>query len=320
MEALWIALGKIGGLAAIGGLIDLGLRKKEKERLKHWMIVLWDRFDSVKWSNFGQEEAKAAIRIIDRVAGRRLLSVRTWLFTLGIAFAAFVLSITWVAYHLFRMRHDTPINWSNLFLDVFGNYYNLTLIAGTVVAFALSISVTRAIASFVARFAKGPVLNALLFSVLLIVHVVLFVVWTRTAVRYIVYVAGSLVMYVAGNDPSLLDFVTGTSPFDDPDWDFFRQLRDSVTFGLEDGLRLGQILTANDAMFQVAFSKLLDCVSNGARIVFALVFLSSFVFRPLVQAPISRLWAGFIDSDRPIFATLFGAIGAIVVLIQTVTR
>jgi hypothetical protein len=64
----------------------------------------------------------------------------------------------------------------------------------------------------------------------------------------------------------------------------------------------------------------LDLVSNGVRLIFAAVFFSSFVFRPLVQEPISRIWAGLIDSDRPVFATLFGTAGAIVVLVQAVTR
>jgi hypothetical protein len=35
---LWIALGKVGGFAAVGAAIALLLRKGEKERLNDWLI------------------------------------------------------------------------------------------------------------------------------------------------------------------------------------------------------------------------------------------------------------------------------------------
>ena len=56
----------------------------------------------------------------------------------------------------------------------------------------------------------------------------------------------------------------------------------------------------------------MDLVANGLRILLALVFLSSFVFRPLIQEPIGRLWYGVMASDRPVFTVLFGAVGAVV--------
>ena len=65
-----------------------------------------------------------------------------------------------------------------------------------------------------------------------------------------------------------------------------------------------------------AFKVAMDIVANGLRILLALVFLSSFLFRPLIQAPISRLWYGAMASDRPVFTLLFGATGAIIGAIQ----
>jgi hypothetical protein len=41
-------------------------------------------------------------------------------------------------------------------------------------------------------------------------------------------------------------------------------------------------------------------------------FLSSFIFRPLVQEPISRLFYGIIDSDKPFFTMLFAGLGVLV--------
>jgi len=75
---LWIALGKIGGLAMVGGLFDLALRKAEKDRISNWMTAWWYRFDSLKWRNFGKAEAAFAIELIDRYAGKSLWSRRRW--------------------------------------------------------------------------------------------------------------------------------------------------------------------------------------------------------------------------------------------------
>ena len=65
---------------------------------------------------------------------------------------------------------------------------------------------------------------------------------------------------------------------------------------------------------------LLDIIANGLRIAFALVFLSSFVFRPLIQEPVSRLWYGAMDSGKPIFTTRFGLLGAFVVVGRILAR
>jgi hypothetical protein len=61
-------------------------------------------------------------------------------------------------------------------------------------------------------------------------------------------------------------------------------------------------------------------VSNGLRIFIALVFLSSFVFRPLIQQPISRLWYGAMDSGKPVFTTLFGLLGTMVATVQVLAN
>src|SRR5262245_14145196 len=82
MDKWSAALTAIGGLAAIGGLIDLALYKSEKEKLKALLEDWWLRFTDVKWSNFGRAEAELAIQILDRWAGPRLWSWKRWRFAL----------------------------------------------------------------------------------------------------------------------------------------------------------------------------------------------------------------------------------------------
>jgi hypothetical protein len=74
MDVLWIALGKVGGLAAVGAAIDFLMRKGEKDRLNDWLIGWWVRFEDVKWTNFGRKDAEFAVGILDRYAGARLWS------------------------------------------------------------------------------------------------------------------------------------------------------------------------------------------------------------------------------------------------------
>ena len=76
------ALKAIGGATAIGGLIDLGMYKADKEKLKDWLETWWLRFTDVKWSNFGRKEAELAIQILDRWAGARLWSWKRWRFSI----------------------------------------------------------------------------------------------------------------------------------------------------------------------------------------------------------------------------------------------
>jgi hypothetical protein len=64
----------------------------------------------------------------------------------------------------------------------------------------------------------------------------------------------------------------------------------------------------------------MDIFANGLRIAFALVFLSSFLFRPLIQEPIGRLWYGAMDSNKPTFTTLFGIIGAVVAIARVFAK
>jgi hypothetical protein len=70
----------------------------------------------------------------------------------------------------------------------------------------------------------------------------------------------------------------------------------------------------------LCFTLLMDTIANGLRIVFALVFLSSFVFRPLIQEPVGRLWYGAINSAKPTFTMLFGAIGTLVAAGQALAK
>jgi hypothetical protein len=88
MDKWSAALTAIGGLAAVGGLIDLALYRSEKEKLKALLEDWWLRFTDVRWSNFGRVEAELAVQILDRWAGPRLWSWKRAMESIWLARAA----------------------------------------------------------------------------------------------------------------------------------------------------------------------------------------------------------------------------------------
>jgi hypothetical protein len=71
------------------------------------------------------------------------------------------------------------------------------------------------------------------------------------------------------------------------------------------------------AFFLSHFSSLLNLIPNLSRLSLALIFVGSFLLKPL-RYPIMTLWARVIESDRPVFALLFGGSAAIVKVVHEV--
>jgi hypothetical protein len=109
----WIAAFKaMGGVTAIGVLIDLAMYRSEKDKLKALLEDWWLRFTDLKWSNFGRAEAELAVQILDRWAGPRLWSLKRWRFSVSVTAIVLVLSLLWdqhastMEHHQFlRVRH-----------------------------------------------------------------------------------------------------------------------------------------------------------------------------------------------------------------------
>jgi hypothetical protein len=320
----WLAAASaLGGLAAIGGLIDLAMYQAEKDRLKARLEDWWLRFTDVRWSNFGRREAELAIEIIDRWAGPRLWSWKRWRFAAYVSIAVAVLTAVWVCLRAlwsdvdhFDLPQDLKSPMVRLALGIFA--------LSIFVAFAISLSVTRYVAVLAARVSTTPVRTALSVTVLLVVHVLLLIYWS-----VVIYGLQAALIVVLMRGLTLLG-VEGFAFFSDGDLgqrivDVFRSLfwPDQEREGLKVApVMWSALFSLSHTKFTVtivwlyAFKVAMDIVANGLRILLALVFLSSFLFRPLIQAPISRLWYGAMASDRPVFTLLFGTTGAIIGAIQ----
>jgi hypothetical protein len=63
----------------------------------------------------------------------------------------------------------------------------------------------------------------------------------------------------------------------------------------------------------------LGVVPNFGRLILTLVFVGSFLLRPLWSI-ISTLWLRVIDSGKPIFTLLFSGVGVIVSIIKAILK
>jgi len=182
--------------------------------------------------------------------------------------------------------------------------------------FALSLSATRLISRVAARLSGNALATATTFLALLVLHVALFVVWSAVLFWWfsspVIWIVNDL-LSLSGDSPDFYWFLLGITHRSQSTLEFMIFLA-FLPFSREEVLTLAYG-GAHHLVFDM-FSFLMNVAANGLRILLALAFLSSFVFRPLVQTPVSRLWAGVIESGKPIFAILFGAAGALITFFQ----
>ena len=66
-------------------------------------------------------------------------------------------------------------------------------------------------------------------------------------------------------------------------------------------------ITPNVDNFAFAF---LSLFSNIFRITASIIFIGSFLLKPLVMRPVSLLWARIVESDKPVFTLILGGAAA----------
>lgn len=310
MDRVSDALTAIGGLAGIGAIIDFATSRAQKDRLRkaleHWWLV----FDDIRWGNFGKKEAQMAVAILDRWAGPRFFTVDRWGFAFRVMVAVAIVSgIGTLAYRwltlpdfLFR-KGGNP--WTSLFAPAL-------LMPLSLVSFVAALSVNRAIAIFIGRLCRGTPLDGVLFLVLLIIHWLLLAYWS--AVTFILLYAPWITLLARLNSDwsevaeILYGMLRAQSPHLAGGWF-------PIPLTLSDGRPNPLDSTAFQGHAEAiadTYTTAMDLLSNGTRIGFSLIFLISFVFRPFIQRPISWLWYQALESGKPLFTMLCGAIGVVI--------
>lgn len=315
MASLGTFLTKIGGYATIGVFIDFLLSKKEGKKLKEWLATWWIRFDDVKWHNFGRVEAEYAIKLLDRYADANLWSWRRWRFVLGASAAAYLFAIAWSAVRFFWTQSDRGaelLRGVMFVLQMNVEWFAprwLAIIVLIVMTFAISLSVTRLIAVVAGRLSRNVASTILAFSLLLLFHLFLLVVWNSFAMDAVLRAVQVLIDQVFGGTFDMAaygEFLRRTLRLASRGYDVVGSW--SVLFSTTP--HFAYSLGVQEMVFY-SFKAVVDIIANGIRIGFALIFLGSFVFRPLIQRPISRIWVGIVDSEKPVFTLILAGIGVL---------
>ena len=153
----------IAACGGVGALIDqYWLGDAGQRRMRDALETWWIRFSDVRIGNFGREEALVAVRIMDKMFGRRFFSSRRLCVILVVPMAIFVFVWLILSRHAGRSVFSFAYDW-NLPLTAISFVFAVFL-------FWTSLSFTRAYARFVARLCGiGPIRNLVVLLVTLAV-------------------------------------------------------------------------------------------------------------------------------------------------------
>ena len=232
---------------------------------------------------------------------------------MAVTILTYLFSLSWVGLRYLVLSHQWSVEVENFSPTDWTAYLwggPIIVLPQQVVVFALSISVTRFIATLAAALCTSAASSAFTFAALLVGHVVLLLFWST----FVLVLLALPVWLIMGRNPISEALRVLPGEF---------KMRGALGMPLDWSLVFSWHLKSDwppqDISFRV-FKAIMDLLANGVRIVLALVFLSSFVFRPLIQEPISRLWYGAMNSDKPVFTTLFGAVGAVVAAVSVISK
>lgn len=307
METLRDTLWPIVAIGGLGALIDFLIGRTGQERAKDFLLKWWVRFDDVRWRTFGREEGLFAGALIEKWFGRRIWSVRRIVSALAVYCLTVVLvSIkAWITSEpLFRCD---SVPDCELRLKTAAVAFGISFFG-----FLFSMSLTRVITFRLALLCKtSEVRNFTFFVIMLLVNYAMLTFW----LPIIATIKDILVTFVATLD--LRVFMLWARIMSDNNsmdvWQsmiFIIRSNMAAIFSTFYPETLWNIVStpASDigtmpVDFLASFPTLLRCT-------LAVVFVGSFLLKPLIMRPINLIWARIVESEKPVFTVMFGGAAA----------
>jgi len=79
-------------------------------------------------------------------------------------------------------------------------------------------------------------------------------------------------------------------------------------------------LITNKMPLDVFATSLLPLVPSLVRFLVSIIFICSFLLRPLVMRPVSLVWARIVESEKPVFTVIFSGVAAFATAITEVAK
>jgi hypothetical protein len=272
--------------------------KDGQEKVKDFLLRWWVRFEDVHWSNFGREEGLFAGRLLERWFGRKLWSLRR-IVSAFILFGVFV-SITYISIKTRSFPQDRNVYWLTSadslefifppgtmtvkFEWISVRLYIITTYFIYLLAFSISVSLTRLLTFQIAYFCGNNGLrNLSLYTIMLVINFVILVFWYPFAEINRAIISTSAVLNPL-RPTSLENFIGSANKID--------------TFSLH----------------------CLSLFPAIVRLVLSIVFVGSFLLKPLLMRPVSLLWARILESEKPVFTLTFGGAAAFATAISEAAK
>jgi len=288
MESLKNILWPIVLVGGLGAFIDFLIGKAGQERAKNFLLKWWVRFDDIRWRSFGREEGLFAGELIGRWCGQRIWSLRR--FVAAVTTLFLLLCIGYLRFVVSSSQQDYLCGHCN-------SDDNIIAVIVFFISFSLSISLTKFVAFRMAYLCgDGTVRNLLIFTLMLIVNYL-------------------ILMMISPITEYLKYSIIAAFPFDSIllALEIFSSIPSYLLLGMTEGIRNSFHPTE---LFEITYSidlfafYFLSLSPSLFRFALSIIFVGSFLLRPLVMRPISLVWARIIESEKPVFTVLFGGAAA----------
>jgi hypothetical protein len=309
-------------LGGLGAFIDFLLGRAGQEQVKDFLLKWWMSFDDVNWRNFGRSDALFVTDILQRWFGKSVWSLRR-LYMVFITY--FVLWMIAFSIHYSAGVYDYSTHGFDIILQLFVPMLGC-------LSMSLAISLTCRIMLLTARLSsRGTLWNALVWIVSVIINYVIFVIWTNgmESIKYNAEGAIGDIIF----DP--MTFITaplnglisaGKTIWEGAPRDLSHLLTPLIPFSIT-----GEIGTlqrdpqdvGNNNSFQSIGNAVVDTMSVIGfllRMGISIIFVGSFLMKPLIAKPVSLVWARIIESDKPVFTLVFSGASAIATAVREVVK
>jgi hypothetical protein len=299
------ALATIAAFGGMGWLLDKWIGKTRQARMKDKLETWWLKLSYVRLGNFGQEEALFAVRAMDFLFGKRVLSIKRALVVLtllmGFMLWAIILPIIEATADLWQS--GSAFKGLLISEEIIKRIFLVDCTVSAVVL-AISLSLTRLASLRVAAWLiYAPWANFLGLAVLAVLQYLILRVSAPLvgAIHAITILSTSSMINNVGNPKSMWsDYVLGWIFSFDSIWPApppSMAMTLNKTDGTSDVINFGRM----DA---------LSYIPSLIRLSILSVFATSYFLAPL-KGFVLKFYAIIIESDTPLFTLIFGGTAAI---------
>ena len=311
--------GVSGGIVVIGRslgrFIDWYFGNEGRRHFGDLMMNWGAQLENMKWSYFGREEALFAVRMMDRLFGRRIFSVRR---VLVVTAATLVTSVFIII--TMNLTHIGSFDWF-----AFLQQSHLLLFVIVIFAFAVSFSVTKLV-SLIVAYLLGPGRYINLFGLifLLLFQYAVLCYWSP-AMDFVRFYIVNLVVFPSDplflRMPMWVRFEIYYYGIIQSQFHFFSNLAAHGAH-LVTPTYICAVLTVHDSdltpdNFTLHLSAILNLIPNFTKFLLAAIFVCSFFLRTFRMHPIMTVWERLMESEKPftLVGTGAGAVLAIMWLL-----